>query len=136
MVTKEAQRRYNQKRKDNPKFKAQKLESSRRLNATPKGRYRVFKFQSLNTRKISFTLTLEEYEKIIVEPCYYCAYELGEPVKIAGGLDRIDNSKGYEPGNVVSCCAACNIMRGDNLTPEETRIAAQAIIAYRKKDNV
>jgi len=28
------------------------------------------------------------------------------------GLDRLDNSKGYEPGNVVSCCKPCNWAKG------------------------
>lgn len=28
------------------------------------------------------------------------------------GIDRLDSSKGYEPGNVVSCCHSCNTMKG------------------------
>jgi hypothetical protein len=30
------------------------------------------------------------------------------------GIDRIDSSKGYVPGNVVPCCTVCNIMKLDH----------------------
>lgn len=43
------------------------------------------------------------------------------------GLDRLDNAKGYEPGNVVSCCSECNIARSDNFTPEEMKVIGMAI---------
>lgn len=27
------------------------------------------------------------------------------------GIDRVDNERGYEPDNVVSCCGPCNWMK-------------------------
>jgi len=27
------------------------------------------------------------------------------------GIDRVDNSRGYESGNVVSCCGVCNMLK-------------------------
>lgn len=40
----------------------------------------------------------------------------GVPVEIvsggARGADRLDPSKGYELGNVVSCCTTCNYLKG------------------------
>lgn len=48
------------------------------------------------------------------------------------GLDRLDNSKGYEITNIVSCCTTCNYLRGDLLSPEETIVAVQAILKFRK----
>jgi hypothetical protein len=47
----------------------------------------------------------------------HCSYCGSEPRNVAkafngdfgyNGLDRIDNTKGYEPGNVVTCCFICN----------------------------
>lgn len=37
------------------------------------------------------------------DPSYYDA----EPW-YANGIDRVDNSRGYEPGNIVACCETCN----------------------------
>lgn len=28
------------------------------------------------------------------------------------GIDRVDNDKGYVPGNVSPCCWVCNIAKG------------------------
>ena len=38
---------------------------------------------------------------------------------MGAGMDRLDNSKGYVEGNVVSCCYDCNTARFDNFTFEE-----------------
>jgi hypothetical protein len=43
------------------------------------------------------------------------------------GLDRLDDSKGYEVGNVVSCCTECNLARGCRFTPKEMKIIGAAI---------
>jgi hypothetical protein len=47
-------------------------------------------------------------------PCHYC----GGEVKQRLGLDRIDNDKGYVPGNVVQCCLTCNHMKRDHSVDE------------------
>ena len=36
-------------------------------------------------------------------------------------MDRLDNSRGYEPDNVVACCPICNKVRLDHFTPDEMR---------------
>lgn len=41
--------------------------------------------------------------------CVYCARGISPDVV---GLDRIDNARGYEPGNVVRACTGCNVARG------------------------
>ena len=49
-------------------------------------------------------------------PCHYCrSLELG----VGLGVDRLDNDRGYEAGNLVPCCAWCNRARGYLLSPEE-----------------
>lgn len=89
--------------------------------------------QQAKTRNILWSLTKDFYCMIVKTPCYYCDDQLGDTKENCGvGLDRIDNSKGYENNNVVSCCAKCNFVRGTVLTPEETRIAIQAVLQYRK----
>jgi hypothetical protein len=74
-----------------------------------------------------FTLTLEEFKKVTSSPCYYC----GGPLPKRGGLDRIDNTKGYEPDNVLPCCIECNRHRSDTWTVEEAMVAITAVQEFR-----
>ena len=83
-------------------------------------------------RGLAASISLEEYSKLISQHCFYCENKIGAPVLFATGLDRLDCNKGYVSGNCVSCCKPCNMMRGDHFTPEEARVAAQAVIAYRE----
>lgn len=61
-------------------------------------------------------LTLDEFIILREGLCTYCQFPLPE---VGSGLDRIDNSKDYEAGNVVPCCTACNRTRGDHYTHQE-----------------
>lgn len=83
-------------------------------------------------RQIEFDITLELYSEIITYPCNYCNGSFGHVTK-GTGLDRVDNSKGYVVGNIVSCCTACNRIKSDQFTSEETSAAVKAILAYRQK---
>jgi len=64
-------------------------------------------------RQLVFDLTLEEFTSLSGADCVYC----GDPPSIGcegvvrNGVDRVDSSKGYVQGNVVSCCKTCNIMK-------------------------
>jgi hypothetical protein len=44
----------------------------------------------------------------------------------APSLDRLDNSRGYVPGNVWVICFRCNALKGDS-TPQELRRIADAV---------
>jgi len=81
--------------------------------------------QGASSRDLSFDLTKEDFKKVIERNCYYC----GEaPNKIygdnnngtyqCGGIDRVDNSKGYSVDNCVPCCRWCNLAKG-TLTEEQ-----------------
>jgi hypothetical protein len=67
-------------------------------------------------RNLSFSLTKEEFEKILKTNCYYCGISPSNIQKnmfnngdyIYNGIDRINSSKGYETDNVVACCWKCN----------------------------
>jgi hypothetical protein len=90
-------------------------------------------------RGISVSLSIQEVKEISSRPCYYCGEQ---PVEYTGyknyrkavgrcrgneklhpanvetvmkhGIDRVDNTRGYELGNVVACCAWCNKMKMDH----------------------
>jgi hypothetical protein len=83
----------------------------------------------------SWSISADEYAKLRGEPCHYCASSL-DSNKYGVGLDRLDNSRGYEPGNVVPCCGDCNKIRGDRLTPEEMTVAMQAVLRLRQKNKL
>lgn len=81
-------------------------------------------------------ISIDEFKKIITKPCSYCGLEKSNTTKepyyytykkngLQGGqidyeyelhhngVDRIDSSIGYVPGNVVSCCKYCNVAKSD-----------------------
>ncbi len=73
--------------------------------------------KSARDREIEWGLSKREFCDIIAEPCVYCGSQASSVRKpnaqvngefVYSGIDRIDNSKGYIPGNVVSCCWVCN----------------------------
>lgn len=71
-------------------------------------------------RKIIFLLPREDFRNITKQNCYYCGAEPAQISKrkkcsygayIYNGIDRIDNTKGYELDNCVPCCGVCNCMK-------------------------
>jgi len=84
-----------------------------------------------------FLITESEYESIISRSCYYCDCSFSH--QATGGLDRIDNSLGYQITNILPACQTCNKMRGDYLTVRETRLLAQYLNHIRSEihnDNI
>lgn len=74
-----------------------------------------------NDRNLSWNMTFEDVEVIIQKPCFYCGTERSNH-KVTknckegydhNGIDRADNSIGYEPNNVVPCCKICNYAKSD-----------------------
>lgn len=82
-------------------------------------------------RNKEWALSFDEYQLLIGQPCYYCNYKLGERVRRASGLDRINSNIGYVPGNCVSCCYKCNIIKGQFLTSEETKLVVNYLLNKR-----
>lgn len=70
----------------------------------PKSKFFEYR-RSAKRRGYKFDLTLGEFNWFFHEPCYYCGKE------VAKGLDRMDNDKGYELGNIAPCCGTCNRMK-------------------------
>lgn len=67
-------------------------------------------------------ISKEDFKNLINANCHYCnstpSNKLIHPhikneILLYNGIDRIDSSKGYEFGNVLSCCAICNYAKND-----------------------
>ena len=86
-----------------------------------------FKTVSSLARRIGkdWQLSEETWKTLVAMPCFYCG--LDNNSIYGSGLDRLDNSKGYVEGNIVSCCKECNSARMDNFSPEEMRVIGRAI---------
>lgn len=75
------------------------------------------------SRGFSFNLDKEKFRAITKQNCFYCGSPpaqirtlhkaaTGHAAYTYNGVDRINNSLGYEPENVVACCAPCNVAKG------------------------
>jgi len=74
---------------------------------------RAFHGYKSNAKKrgINFSLDFEQFVSFANVPCEYCGCEVSNLGNI--GIDRIDNTEGYEFENLVSCCKICNWMKSD-----------------------
>lgn len=85
-------------------------------------------------RSYEWGLSKEQCRQLMTQPCYYCGAEPVQTTHPAGcngafvhnGLDRTDNEKGYEVGNVVPCCEICNKAKR-TLTIEQFRLWALSL---------
>lgn len=70
----------------------------------------------------------------LIKPCYYCgidAYTFGS----LSGLDRVDNTQGYNAENTVPCCTTCNLMKG-TMTLDEFKNQIMYCMLHLKPDMV
>jgi hypothetical protein len=80
--------------------------------------FRVYKF-SAKHRSLRFSLTSAQVSILIHGTCNYCGAPPSNMLSnrrgqfMYNGIDRIDSSKGYEDGNVVSCCRMCQFAKRD-----------------------
>ena len=86
--------------------------------------YTKYKSNAKQTGK-EFSLTLDEFIKLIDSPCFYCGLAPSNKIKgrlyknekefvndnhffLYNGIDRKNNTLGYTQTNSVSCCKLCN----------------------------
>jgi hypothetical protein len=78
-------------------------------------------------RNLNWNLSVDDFGKLTSQNCAYCNAEPSTIQKsrskdaldfIYNGIDRADNSRGYEIDNVVTCCKICNRAK-DVLTKQE-----------------
>jgi hypothetical protein len=88
--------------------------------------FRSYKNNAIK-RNYSFELHEEEFRSLIIQNCHYCGsppsslkkdYHRPEGSYLSNGIDRVDNSIGYEKTNCVPCCVICNRAK-DIMTVEE-----------------
>jgi len=97
----------------------------------PNIRLSVAKYRA-KKRKLEFSISLNDYTRLLKNPCYYCG-QITFGFEVGCGLDRINNKKGYILGNVLPCCGDCNTHRQDTWTVEEMKIAIEAIRKFRRQ---
>jgi hypothetical protein len=78
------------------------------------------------SRALLFTISETDFEKLIVQSCYYCGFNSSSRLN---GIDRIDNNKGYILQNCISCCKMCNLFK-NMLHPIEFLDKIDGIYSY------
>lgn len=61
------------------------------------------------SRSIEIALADDQLVAFFDRECAYCGHVATEGDR--NGVDRVDNAKGYVPGNCVTCCGWCNKMK-------------------------
>ena len=80
--------------------------------------------QKAKVRGKDWSLTHEQAYYLIIAECFYCKEPSRWP-QGRNGIDRVDNAKGYEPGNCVTACASCNTAKGTRTNEEFREWAAR-----------
>jgi hypothetical protein len=61
-------------------------------------------------RQLAFSLSKEEWQVLVQQPCYLCGFQSKSGI----GLDRVESTKReYTLENVKPCCYTCNILKTD-----------------------
>lgn len=68
-------------------------------------------------RGLAFELDEDEFRELVKADCFYCGAVpilrwVNSNEILCNGIDRVDNTKGYVKGNVVTACGDCNKMKG------------------------
>ena len=99
----ESRRQYGQNHREEAR------QYSEEYRKTITGRFSIL-LNSAQVRKIEVLISLEEYTQIVSSGmCRYCSKSLP---KAGSGVDRTDSTIGYVANNCVSCCSACNKIKG------------------------
>ena len=60
-------------------------------------------------KQLAFLINEKVFEETKQNPCYICGKSIDK--SHMNGIDRYDNTKGYELENIRSCCGECNTMK-------------------------
>lgn len=80
-------------------------------------------YQRARIKGLVFKINKEQFIHLTSKVCHYCgvnpykdAANFNKDIKshyFYNGLDRVDNTKGYEENNIVTCCEICNKAKRD-----------------------
>lgn len=91
-------------------------------------------YQSAMDRKLEFNLSFESVKTLLrFQTCYYTGRRFDNEGPYARSIDRIDSSKGYIEGNVVSCTVDINGKKS-NLSDDEIELLYHKIVLHKKKN--
>lgn len=91
-------------------------------------------YQSAVDRKLEFNLSFDSVKTLLKFPtCYYTGRKFDQDGPYSRSIDRIDSSKGYIEGNVVSCTVDINGKKS-NLSDEEIELLYTKIVLHKKKE--
>jgi hypothetical protein len=91
------------------------------------------------TRKIEWRLSDAEAIALFDGRCFYCGVHPSNTARRRGthgefrynGIDRMDNDRGYESGNVCSCCGECNYLKSNKTLEEFMEWIARTVEFWR-----
>lgn len=100
--------------------------------------YRQYK-KNAKKRGFEFDIKYEYFIELTSDNCYYCGSSPSNKHSnphwngfyLCNGIDRVDNSKGYVVGNVVTCCKRCNVSKSD-LSEKEFLCLISKIYHHKK----
>lgn len=92
-------------RKAHPEY-AQAIRYARKTD--PHHAFGVYK-SSAKEKSIDMTMEEDAMRSLFFGNCFYCNEPKGEFLQ---GINRMDQFEGYIPGNCVTCCQSCNMMKG------------------------
>lgn len=116
-------RRYKKKEEMTEEERNTKNAKRRLYSRTHEGRLYYYKNNARASNR-EWGISDERAIELFYGTCVYCGIK-GDP----GGIDRLDNKKGYIEGNVSPCCRLHNKMKG-NLTEREFREGILKAAAY------
>jgi hypothetical protein len=108
------------------------LTSTKSAENSIKSRYKIAKqdagYRSIyssyklnaKSRGFDFNIDFDYAVSILKSDCHYCGIEPSNTYMKSyynatyNGIDRVNNTKGYEIDNIVSCCKMCNIAKNNN----------------------
>lgn len=122
----------------------QQLASWRKYSRSAKGIFNTFRSSCIRHKNDRLNITQEEFIKwyiIIEKVCHYCGITQEEWNNGTTKrnkrfhrltIDRKDNNKPYEIGNIAISCFTCNMIKADIFTEEEMIIIGLVIKNKRK----
>ncbi len=81
-----------------------------------KALFRKYK-RSAKIRDHSFNISFDQFLVMIDQECFYCGKSPSQTFKgnredfLYNGIDRLESNRGYEIGNIVTCCKECNYLK-------------------------